>query len=703
MPNQVDAYTAITGNWNDPIVWTDNGPPGSFTPIRDARIDGGTIAYTLSVTDAQNAGSVTLNDTFATLDVASGGSLLLGGGVDPTAAATLDLADGTFSLEGIVGSSVTAPLVIQEGSATTTYSGGTLNNVAIQGTLDLSGIGAALTSTGGLLVVNPTAGSRGIINITGDQAVFTVASSETLSDVALALGGTPLAAPTTPEIVVGSGATLTINSASTVSLPGNATISGPGSLVLSAGLSVASVSNGSTLGFQTAATENDTTLDAGSGTINVTGALTGSGTITAGAPGGIIDLASTAAASQTIALTAGDTLILEGSSPANPNAVAALITGLAANTIDLTNVGFSANLVGSVASGGVLTITDSGTTEAVFNTDIADGTSVTFSADAASTGTDVNVACFCPGTAIRTPGGEVAVERLAISDMVVTASGMTERVRWIGRRSYAGRFARGNKAVLPIRISAGALADGVPCRDLWLSPKHALLLDGVLIPAEVLVNGRSIVQAGEVDSVEYFHVELDRHDALLAEGAAAESFVDDNSRGMFHNAHEHAALYPDARPAPALYCAPRLVDGEQVEAVRRRLTRRADPAALSGYEGLGTLRGQLDMIVDGRLYGWAQHAACPEAPVCLELLLDDRVVTQVLANRYRSDLWHAGLGSGCHAFELTVPDSLSARTRSFGLQSVRLRRAADGAELPNPFGVVPGSAAQRAPERDCAA
>jgi hypothetical protein len=376
--------------------------------------------------------------------------------------------------------------------------------------------------------------------------------------------------------------------------------------------------------------------------------------------------------------------------------------GVPANTIELTGVIYSPTLVGSVA-GGLLTVTEGGVTQARLHTaGIADGTLVAFSADPTASGTDINVACYCPGTAIRTPSGEVAVERLTIGDTVVTASGATRPVRWIGRRSYAGRFARGNKAVLPIRISAGALADGVPCRDLWLSPKHALLLDGVLIPAEVLTNGRSIVQMQQVDSVEYFHVELDRHDVLIAEGAAAESFVDDNSRGMFHNAHEHATLYPDARRAPALYCAPRRQDGEQVEAVRRRLARRADPAGLSGHEGLGALRGHLDMIEDGRLYGWAQHVARPEVPVCLELLLDDRIVAQVLANRYRPDLWHAGLGSGCHSFEVAVPDVLQAHVRSFGLQAVRLRRIADHAELHNPFAGPPGTY-QHALEQECAA
>ena len=124
----------------------------------------------------------------------------------------------------------------------------------------------------------------------------------------------------------------------------------------------------------------------------------------------------------------------------------------------------------------------------------------------------------------------------------------------------------------------------MPERDLWISPHHAMYFDstffagdggmsagGALIEAKDLVNGTSIVQAEHAGKVEYFHIELETHDVIVAEGALSETFIDDDSRGMFHNAPEFHALYPRAARTAAQYCAPRLEDGYEVEAVRRRI------------------------------------------------------------------------------------------------------------------------------------
>ena len=184
--------------------------------------------------------------------------------------------------------------------------------------------------------------------------------------------------------------------------------------------------------------------------------------------------------------------------------------------------------------------------------------------------------CFLRGALILTERGEVAVEELAIGDRLVTLSGAVRAVKWIGRRAYDGRFVAANRKVLPIRVEAGALAAGMPVRDLFLSPEHALYIDGALVPAGLLVNGATIRQVESIDRLEYFHIELERHDVILAEGVPAETFVDCDSRTMFQNAAEFAALYPDDAPVPWDFCAPRVAAGSaELAAIRAALAERA--------------------------------------------------------------------------------------------------------------------------------
>lgn len=219
------------------------------------------------------------------------------------------------------------------------------------------------------------------------------------------------------------------------------------------------------------------------------------------------------------------------------------------------------------------------------NTPLTAGNRVAFTSDAAlvnGTAGDAYVVCFARGTSIRTAQGDVAVEDLAIGDLAVTASGAHRPIRWIGRRSYSGVFANRNPGMLPICFAAGSLGDNVPSRELRVSPKHAMVLDGMLVPAEHLVNGSSITRTQRVESLEYFHVELDSHDVLVAEGAASESYVEDDNRNFFHNAAAYRVANPDSVVRDAVYCLPRIEEGYALEVIRQRLARRADSLCAAG-------------------------------------------------------------------------------------------------------------------------
>jgi autotransporter-associated beta strand protein len=198
-----------------------------------------------------------------------------------------------------------------------------------------------------------------------------------------------------------------------------------------------------------------------------------------------------------------------------------------------------------------------------------------FSVDSQSDTTTIETApCYCRGTLIRTELGERPVEDLAVGDDVMIRSGALRPIKWIGQRKVAARFADPLRA-WPVRIKAHALAEGVPARDLLLSPDHAILVDDVLVQAGALVNNTSIVRETELpETFTYYHIELDEHSLILAENTPAETFIDNVDRLGFDNWQEHEALYPQGR-AMAEMSYPRAKAHRQVpRGIRERLSAR---------------------------------------------------------------------------------------------------------------------------------
>ena len=186
---------------------------------------------------------------------------------------------------------------------------------------------------------------------------------------------------------------------------------------------------------------------------------------------------------------------------------------------------------------------------------------------------DANLAfCFLQGTVIRTPTGDQAIETLAIGDTILTAAGGTTTVEWIGRQSVAPRFAA--PRLMPVRIAAGALGFGLPETDLHVTADHGMILDGLVVNAGALVNGSTITALSPddlPDRVTYYHIETAAHDVILANGAAAETFIDYAGRRGFDNYAEFVALFGPDRPVAEMPL-PRIVAARHLpEHLRRRL------------------------------------------------------------------------------------------------------------------------------------
>jgi hypothetical protein len=338
------------------------------------------------------------------------------------------------------------------------------------------------------------------------------------------------------------------------------------------------------------------------------------------------------------------------------------------DTIDISPLSLTSGTLLTLGANGELAI---GTLDVDF-TGLAAGKEFTLVSDGHGGENLELVACFCPGTRISTPDGYTLVENLAIGDLVTTASAGAQKIKWIGRRSYAAPFCN-NSRTLPIRIARHALGKNLPSRTLHLSPGHALAIDGQLVHAGRLVNGASITQKASAKLVEYYHIELETHEVIFAENLPVESFMDEDFRAQFENAASFANLYPGAR-APQAPCLPTLRDGFDLFAMQRRFAHRAGAAI--PLHSTGPLQGCVDEAGPVVVRGWAQDVSAPEHPVSLIIMAGGVYAGQVLANAYRPDLLKAGLGSGHHGFEYVLPEGVTG--------PITLHRTADGTPLVQP-------------------
>jgi hypothetical protein len=158
------------------------------------------------------------------------------------------------------------------------------------------------------------------------------------------------------------------------------------------------------------------------------------------------------------------------------------------------------------------------------------------------------VRCFGQGTLVLTNDGEVPIDALTVGVPVITLNGAFP-IKWIGRKTLKRNGSETwHPAAVPVRVSRFAIDDHTPRRDLYLSEEHALFIDGALIPVKHLVNGRSIVfdnSSHLSETLVYYHVELDTHQVMFAEGAPTETFLYTGGTIAWDNFGEYQELYGD--------------------------------------------------------------------------------------------------------------------------------------------------------------
>jgi hypothetical protein len=267
-------------------------------------------------------------------------------------------------------------------------------------------------------------------------------------------------------------------------------------------------------------------------------------------------------------IDSGATWTISGNDSASGLGTIAIAGLTSRDTIDLT--GFVA--VSDTFANNALVLTDAGGDQTTLSIQ-GSFTSAEFHLSSyGATGTSI-VLCFAAGTLIGTPKGQVQVEKLKAGDLVRTAHNGPRPVKWIGKGKVLSTRGR-RSAATPVIVRKGALADNVPSADLRVTKAHSLYIGEVLIPVEFLVNHRTILWDDRAQEIEIYHVELDSHDVLLANGAPAESYRDDGNRWLFQNANSGWHLPPGEPYAPVL------TDGPVVDAIWRQLLDRAGPRHL---------------------------------------------------------------------------------------------------------------------------
>ena len=634
-----------TGSWNTAADWSTNSAPTTSDNAVIANL-ANTFEVTASNDVAQSllltapngtllvTGGLTVNTAiFASVGVVAvtSGGFVSAGAFDALGG-TLDMSGGQMVLnagQSLGTSGVVALIdnggVLLDGASLSSSVGGDLigdnagGSLTVQDFATLSAPDAVVTGQGTAIVQD-----GGLWSISGNLMIgggnagtqpWVQLQQGTLSGGTLLVGGTIDLSSGTLAVLGGSSA-----NAGSVVLSGGGISVDPSGAVLNIGTAGAGgtsgvvVDAGATLTLSAGAidastlTDNGLILDTGSGVLQTD--LAGTGTIDIAA-GATLMLTNNQLGTVPIDFTgSGSMLILQDPGAAtNPISIAPPAGSGTSNTIDINTLTFTVgNFISYDAATGGLAINGGGDGTLHVGTGLLSGQFNMVRDSSGDTAIIVSAApCFAAGAMLATPEGERPVEQLRPGDTVLAlADGawVPRRVRWVGRTTVDLARHPDPAQAAPIRIRAGAIADGVPHRDLLLSPEHAVFIDGVLMQAQPLLNGATVTREMPA-RVTYFHVELDRHSVLCAQGLPAESYLDTGNRGLFAAEAGVRALHPDFAGIAAWSdraCAPLVLDGPVLSAAQMRLRSRAVALGhrLTDDPALAVRAGDTLLLLDAR-------------------------------------------------------------------------------------------------------
>lgn len=214
-----------------------------------------------------------------------------------------------------------------------------------------------------------------------------------------------------------------------------------------------------------------------------------------------------------------------------------------------------------------------------------------------SDGSVTLTACFLPGTLIATPWGDREVETLKPGDIVYSMTPDGQRVAapiaWTGSGRQENAEGPDTQAVI---VEKGAFGDNLPEQDLYLTPDHCVYVDGALVPVRMLVNHVSIRHDVDQRAYDYYHIMMNEHAVIFANGLPAESYFPDQAHGSNHFFDRDAFADSQVIQRHAERVAPLQTSREFVERIAHRLAKLATGSGITG--GLSTREPDVSLRTD---------------------------------------------------------------------------------------------------------